>query len=172
MSALLVWLRAKANSLTFVLLFPKLFKFCIGILLGWRSRPHTRWDLCLCFSLLILDSSVSVDIACFSMKGALMNVRSSRNHDSYKVLSTSFSVAVWVYHERWAHIFYAFSMLIFQHKTFLLPPLHHDMCSSESKRCVCVSRTCLRISTIFSLVIIPIEKKLQTKLECVFNDFQ
>lgn len=63
-----------SSDCLFLLLFLNLFKLRIGILLGSRSRLHTRWDLRLCFSRLTLDSSV--DIACFSMKGSLINVRS------------------------------------------------------------------------------------------------
>ena len=95
--------------LTFLLLFLNLFKLRIGILLGSRSRLHTRWDLRLCFSRLTLDSSV--DIACFLMKGSL--IKFAHKAISHKVHGPTRSenarhLLVWVYRERCEHILYAF----------------------------------------------------------------
>jgi len=156
-----------------MLLFPKLLKFCIGTLLGWRSRPHTPWDLCLCFSRLILDSSVSVDIACFSIKA-----RSSRNHYSYKVRSTSFSVglprtlraylyAFWEdYKQYLCWFFSSIKVLLFHHYTMSCAHAHQ----SRNVAYACQGLPC---------TLAPFSRWLSFQLRSdfkqnssVFNDFQ
>ena len=114
---------------TFLVLFLNLFKLRIGILLGSRSRLHTRWDLRLCFSRLTLASSV--DIACFSMNCSLINVRSSRDlskgSQTYSFWKSSTSFSVGLARTTCAHFVCVLRVL--------------------SKGCACVMRTWLRLAT-------------------------
>ena len=128
-------IRVETNSLTFLLLFPNLFKLCIGILHGLRSRPHTRWDLRLCFSRLTFESSV--DIAYFSM----------RFHSSMFANSN----AACMFSTRFERIIHSISTDLAGHKHlfFSLIPCkvlisQNVVLVSKSKRRVCVLRTCLR----------------------------
>ena len=102
-------IHVQTHSLTLLLLFLKIFKLCIGILLGSQSRLHTRQHLHLCLSRLAFDSSV--DIACFLMK--FHSSMFAHKAISYKVRGPTRSgnarnFKVWLYRERCVHILYAF----------------------------------------------------------------
>ena len=123
-------IRVETNSLTFLLLFPNLFKLCIGILHGLRSRPHTRWDLRLCFSRLTFESSV--DIAYFSM----------RFHSSMFANSN----AACMFSTRFERIIHSISTDLAGHKhLFFFPYTMQGAHQSERRACVKVKTSCMRV---------------------------
>ena len=132
-------------------MFPKLFKLCIGILHGLRSRPHTRWDLRLCFSRLTFESSV--DIAYFSM----------RFHSSMFANSN----AACMFCTRFERIIHSISTDLAGHKhLFFFPCTMQGAHQLERRACVKVKTSCMRVKDLSRSAI---ERKRKKKGRRYFN---